>query len=99
MKLIGTKLKIAFYKEDGQFIAYCPALDISTAGDTMEEARKNFEELFNVFLEETIKMGTLENVLLECGWKKVSRPKLHWKPPVRRFITEVEEEVSLPCPN
>jgi len=98
-KVIETKLKVAFYKEGNQFIAYCPALDISTSGDTFEEAKKNFEELYDTFIAEILEMETFEEVLLECGWKKVKKPKLHWKPPVRRFITEIEEEVSLPCPS
>lgn len=98
MKLTEAKLKIAVYRESKQFVAYCPALDISTAGDTLEEAKKNFEELVRIFIDETIKMGTLDDVLLECGWKKVKKPRLHWKPPVRDFITEIEEKVSLPCP-
>jgi predicted RNase H-like HicB family nuclease len=98
MKPELIKLKIAFYKEGEQFISYCPALDLSTAGDTFEEAKKNFEEAADIFFEETIKRGTLEDVLLECGWEKIKRPRLHWKPPARRFITEIEEEVSMPCP-
>lgn len=94
MKPQMTKLKITFYKEGEQFISYCPALDLSTAGDTFEEAKKNFEEAVAIFFEETIRRGTLEDVLLGCGWEKINRPKLRWKPPVRRFITEIEEEIS-----
>jgi hypothetical protein len=37
-------------------------LDISTCGDSFEEAKKNFSELMDAFLSETIKMGTLEEV-------------------------------------
>ena len=98
MNYIETNIPVSFYKEGSQFIAYCPALDISTCGDTFEEAKKNFAELFDIFLSETIKLGTLEEVLLECGWKKVTRPKLQWKPPVRKFITETVEHFKLPCP-
>ncbi len=98
MHYIKTNLPVDFYKEGDQFIAYCPALDISTCGDSFEEAKKNFGELMDAFLSETIKMGTLEEVLAECGWKKTTRPKVGWKPPVRQFITEIVESVKLPCP-
>jgi len=98
MHFIETNLPVSFYKEGNQFIAYCPALDISTCGDTFEEAKENFAELLDAFFSETIKMGTLEEVLLECGWKRMTRPKIHWKPPVRQFITETVEQYKLPCP-
>ena len=97
-KIITTKLPVNFYNEDNKFIAYCPALDISTCGDTFEEAQEKFEELVAIFLAETIKMDTLDDVLLECGWRKVSKPTPRWKPPIRRFITQLQEEVKLPCP-
>ena len=98
MKFIDTKIPVSFYKEGNQFIAYCPALDISTCADTFEEAQKNFVELLDIFINETVKMGTLEEVLLECGWKKIIHPKLKWQPPVRRFITETTQDFKLPCP-
>ena len=98
MSYIETSIPVSFYKEGNQFIAYCPALDISTCGDTFDEAKNNFAELFDIFLSETIKLGTLEKVLLECGWEKITHPKLKWKPPVRQFITETIEQIKLPCP-
>ena len=97
-KTIRAKLPVEIFKEEKQFIAYCPALDISTSADTLAKVKKMFSELVSVFFEETLKMGTLEKVLEQCGWTKATKPKLHWKPPIRRFITELEEEVSLPCP-
>ena len=99
MQPIATSLPVDFYKEGGHFIAYCPALDISTCGDTFEEAKKNFSELLDAFVTETTKMGTLEAVLLECGWEKVTTTStLTWEPPTRQFITETVQQVNLPCP-
>lgn len=89
-------LSVAFYREGNKFIAYSPALDLSTCGDTQEQAKKRFEECLHLFLKETDKMGTFEDVLLECGWKKVDHPEKHWQPPV--FVGQIEEEVRLPCP-
>lgn len=89
-------LTVVFYREGNKFIAYSPALDLSTCGDTQEQAKKRFEELERLFFEEIDKMGTLEDVLLECGWKKISRPQKCWQPPV--FVGQTQEEVRLPCP-
>lgn len=89
-------LNVAFYREGNKFIAYSPALDLSTCGDTQEQAKKRFEECLHLFFDETDKMGTLEDVLLECGWKKIGHPQKCWQPPV--FVGQTQEEVRLPCP-
>ena len=39
---IDFQLPVSFLKEDKRFIAYTPALDLSTSGKTYEEARKRF---------------------------------------------------------
>jgi predicted RNase H-like HicB family nuclease len=62
------KLTTLFFREDEHtIIATCPALDIATCGDTLEEARKNCAELIEFFFEEVIRMGTLEEVLAGCS--------------------------------
>lgn len=96
--MLSAKLPVEIFKEGKQFVAYCPALDISTSAESLAEVRKMFVEMTDIFFEEVIKMGTLEDVLSQCGWRKVSRPKLHWEPPKRQFITELQQEVSIPCP-
>jgi len=45
------------------YTAYCPELDLATCGHTIEEARRNLYEVIEIFLEETTKMGTLEELL------------------------------------
>jgi predicted RNase H-like HicB family nuclease len=63
-------LPVIFLKEGGQFIAYTPALDLSSSGDTFEEAERHFRETVQIVFEECRRMGTLENFLGEFGWKK-----------------------------
>ncbi|MCL5028906.1 MAG: type II toxin-antitoxin system HicB family antitoxin [Bacteroidetes bacterium] len=38
-------------KEDNQYVALCPELDIASQGDTVEEARKNLKEALELFFE------------------------------------------------
>ena len=45
-------------------MAYTPALDLSTSGTTLEEAKKNFTEAVEIFFDEIVKMGTLEDVFI-----------------------------------
>ncbi|MBN1162035.1 MAG: hypothetical protein JXA17_08815 [Dehalococcoidales bacterium] len=74
------KIPIIFFKEGDEVIAFSPALDLSTCGSTEKEARKKFEEATKIFLREIIQMGTLSDVLTECGWKKVKFER-SWSPP------------------
>ncbi len=92
---MDVKLPVIFLKEGGKFIAYTPALDISTCADTFDKAKERFEELTNIFFEELEKMGTLEDVLAECGWRKLRKPKDGWIPP--RIISQTEETFKVPC--
>jgi len=75
----GT-LPVQYFKEGDIFIAFTPSLDLSTCGETFEEAKKNFMEAVTLFFEECIKQGTLGKVLASYGWQKV-RGSLGWKPP------------------
>lgn len=66
----AVNLPVSFLREADQFVAYTPALDLSTSGSTLEEVKKNFAEAVEIFFKEIISMGTLEEVLLDLGWHK-----------------------------
>ena len=55
------------FEEDGQVVALCPELNVSSFGDTPEEALSSLQETVTLFLEECQRMGTLETVLEEAG--------------------------------
>ena len=38
-------------REDDQYVALCPELDIASQGDTVEEARTNLKEALELFFE------------------------------------------------
>ncbi|MFA5715517.1 MAG: hypothetical protein WC998_07245 [Candidatus Paceibacterota bacterium] len=40
------------FKEDKHFIAYSPNLDLSTCGRTIEQVKKRFKEVVEIFFEE-----------------------------------------------
>ena len=64
-----TKLSVNFLREGKRFIAYSPALDLSTSGKTYEEAKRRFQEAAQLFFEETMKKGVLKDVLRDLGWQ------------------------------
>jgi predicted RNase H-like HicB family nuclease len=64
-KLIAT---VEIWTEGGMFTAYCPELDVASCGHTSEEAKKNLREVIEIQLEETAKLGTLNDFLAEAGY-------------------------------
>lgn len=58
------------FKEGETFIAYSPKLDVSSCGNTIDEARNNLKIAVRLFVEEAEKMGTLEDILKESGYEK-----------------------------
>lgn len=94
-EFFDAKLTALFFREGkNTIIASCPALDISTCGSTLEEARSNFAEMVDLFFEEAANMGTLEKILADCGWRKV---KGRMQQPT--LISTEIEDVKIPCLN
>ncbi len=55
-------------REGDMVVAYCPELDVSSCGATVEEARANLQAALRLFLEEAGRMGTLKQILGEAGY-------------------------------
>jgi predicted RNase H-like HicB family nuclease len=58
------------FEEDGQFVSLGPELNVSSFGDTPAEALAALQEAVALFLEECRRMGTLEFVLEEAGYRQ-----------------------------
>lgn len=89
--LFKVSLPISILKEGKYYIAYSPALDLSTSGKTFEEVKKRFEEVVGIFFEELSEKGTLDKVLGELGWQKVQK---EWIAPV--VIANETESFNIP---
>lgn len=61
--------RIEIFKEDNQYVAIAPELNVSSFGDSVNEAKQAVKEAVELFLEECKRMGTLEEVLEEAGFK------------------------------
>ena len=85
------QIPVSFYQEGDLVVATSPAFEISTQGETFDIARKNFEELIDIFLEENNTKDSLEKVLLECGWSKDEKQMI---PP--REIARVYQDITIP---
>jgi len=88
---LDVSLPVLIKKEGGVFVAYTPALDISTYGKSESKAKKNFEELVQVYFEEFIDQPhALDEVLDSLGWIK---HKNNWQPPK---ITNTFQDITVP---
>lgn len=74
------------FEEGDQIVALCPELNVSSYGDTIEEALDSLQEAVALFLEECQTMGTLEAVLEEAGYIRDSTTSRRW---VRRQPLQV----------
>ncbi|MDO8435831.1 MAG: hypothetical protein Q7S82_00385 [bacterium] len=89
--LLKFKLPVSIIREGKKYVAYTPALDLSTSGNDYGGVKKRFNEIVNVFFEELIKKGTLEEALRDLGWKKVQSK---WSPPI--VISQESQTVLVP---
>ena len=75
---VTVSARLAAYvraEKDGGYFVYCPVLDVGSQGDTVAEAKKNIAEATQCFVDGCYEMGTLNEVLLECGFKPGGNPR------------------------
>ncbi len=84
-------LPVVITKQNKRFVAYTPALDLSTTGKSEKEAKLRFAEIANLFLEEIVMAGTVKDVLSELGWKKAQK---RWSPP--KIISSQSIDLQMP---
>jgi len=56
------------FREGKVFVAYTPELDVSSCGDSVEEAKKNLRDAAQGFLKSAHTQGTLPLILEEAGY-------------------------------
>jgi hypothetical protein len=59
-------------------VAHTPELDVSSCGETADEARSRIKEAVHSFLEASEEMGALAEILQEAGYRREGDG---WKPP------------------
>jgi predicted RNase H-like HicB family nuclease len=69
---VNISARISIFKEGDVYVALSPELNVSSFGDTIEDARGCLKEAIEAFVEECQEMGTLEEVLEESGFSKIN---------------------------
>jgi predicted RNase H-like HicB family nuclease len=83
--MIKLEFDSIVFQKNKIFVAYSPILDVSSCGNSVDEARNNLKTAFRLFIEEAEKMGTLKDIMSESGYEKVAHGD--WMAP-QRIATE-----------
>ncbi len=88
----GLEVPVEVYKGSIAFIARSPIFDVSSQGKTPKGAKKNLVDALILFLTTSFEMGTLDEVMKECGFnpRKAVSGKLRLK--------KDQELLSVPLP-
>ena len=65
---VSVNLAVFFFEEDGQSIAYCPALDLSGYGNNEFAADADFKVVLAEYFRYTVEMNTIFEDLESHGW-------------------------------
>jgi predicted RNase H-like HicB family nuclease len=69
---MNLSVRIEIFKEGDVYVALSPELNVSSFGETINDAKKSLKEALEAFIEECERMGTLEDVLEESGFSKIN---------------------------
>ena len=105
---IKAEVEVLVIMEHDTYVAYCPALDVSSYGETAKKALHAFGSALDIFFEETQRKGTIEKELLRLGWSLRQHPRAVYEPPkldsadlLRMFKAKTQsvftEEIAIPA--
>ena len=77
--MISIEYDSLVFLENSVFVAYCPELDVSSCGKTVEQTKDMLKKAVSLFLEEAENLGTLEDILEEANFIRDSSGR--WLPP------------------
>jgi predicted RNase H-like HicB family nuclease len=83
---MNISVRIEIFKEGDVYVALSPELNVSSFGETIDDAKKSFKEALEAFIEECQEMGTLEEVLEESGFSKINNSWESRKPIVEENL-------------
>jgi len=87
------ELNINYFKEDNTIVALCPELQVSSFGDTLDDAEKSIKEALEIFFEGCEELGTINEVLEESGFVNVGD---EWilRQPIKKMLTTIQRPIE-----
>jgi len=75
---VPIEYRVEVFEEGDQYVGLCPELNVSSFGDSADEAEASLREAVRLFIEVCKDMGTLQEVLEESGFRHVRTPEERW---------------------
>lgn len=66
--VIELQLNVLVFQQGDFYVAYCPSLNLSSYGDTIDDAKTGFDEVMEAYLDECEENGSLRDDLVKNGW-------------------------------
>ena len=85
-----VELQVIFIQEGKYIVAHAPALDLCAYGENLQEAREEFEQVLEIFMEDIVQNDTIDELLSSSGWEKHDDD---WMPP--KIIGQLFQEMSI----
>ena len=77
--------RMEIYEDGRQYVGVCPELNVTSFGDTSEDAKDSLKEAVEAFIDGCNLLGTLEETLEESGFEMNGDA---WKPRRRVIASE-----------
>ncbi|MEX6691197.1 hypothetical protein QTN47_27050 [Danxiaibacter flavus] len=71
--VLELALSLLVLKQEDLYVAYCPSLELSSYGSTIDEARTGFDEVIDAYLEYCKKNQSLKEDLKRHGWTVIDQ--------------------------
>ncbi len=78
--------------DSGDYLAYCPILDVSSQGDNHDHALEMLKEAVHLFIETAYEMNTLDEILKESGFIKSALRR----PTISKTKAKAKESIEVP---
>jgi len=66
--MVRLVYRAEFFQEDDLWVGLCPDLDVSSFGDSADEAKESLKEAVATFIEGCVELESLTDVLVESGY-------------------------------
>lgn len=66
----SVTFRAEFFREDDVYVGLAPELNVSSYGNTLDEAKRSLQEAVDAFLDECAAMGSFAEVMEEAGFER-----------------------------
>ncbi len=66
--VIELQLNVLVFQQGDYYVAFCPSLNLSSYGDSIDDAKVGFDEVMTSYLEECKENVSLQEDLIKNGW-------------------------------